>query len=201
MILKRFRSGIFRRNAERNAYEAVILSQLRDSRIPELLGVINQQNFYGFVLEFKQGETVKSLLFRDKHRFSEYEIYDIGRQLISIITYLHEKGIVHRDIRIPNVLIHQGEVCLIDFGLARWADRDRYTYDVDFSYLGDFLLYLLYSSYEPQKKRSGQPWYDELRLTEEQRCFLKRVLGLNPGYECIKKVETDFIRAFSIEHF
>ncbi len=143
VIIKRFKPNILKKNKDKNAYEAVILSQIKHKSIPELLGVINEKGFYGFVLEFKNGCTVKDLLFKYKYKFTKKEFFNISIQLIEIIKYIHSNGVVHRDIRIPNVLINKEEVYLIDFGLARWADNNKYPYDCDFSYLGDFLLYLV----------------------------------------------------------
>ncbi len=202
VVIKKFRSTFFNKNSnsKKGMYEAVILSKLKDHRIPEFLGVINQKDFYGFVLEYKDGCTVKELLFKHKYQFSGEEYFNIGIQLIRIIKYLHENGIVHRDIRIPNILINNGEVYLIDFGLARFADNSRYLYDLDFSYLGDFLLYLLYSSFQEQKKILSYkkiPWYKELLLTAEQELFLKKLLGLELVYENIYDIEKDFTNAFS----
>ncbi len=54
VAIKKFKPSMFKKNSEKNVYEAVILSKLKDKRIPELLGVINEKGFYGFVLEFKQ---------------------------------------------------------------------------------------------------------------------------------------------------
>ncbi|MDA8229077.1 MAG: protein kinase family protein [Desulfitobacterium hafniense] len=196
VVIKQFKPGIFKRNSQKNIYEAIILSKLKDKRIPELLGVINQKGFYGFILEFKHGNTLKDLLYKYNHKFTSEEFFDTGIQLIKIIRYLHENGVVHRDIRIPNVLINNGEVYLIDFGLARWADNNQYSYDLDFSYLGDLLLYLLYSSYEKKEKYKNLPWYKELSLTCEQKLFLKRLLGLEAVYKNICDIETDFVNAF-----
>lgn len=196
VIIKKFKQGMFKRNTEKNAYEAVILSQLKDQRIPELLGVINEKGFYGFVLDFKEGDTLKSLLFEQRHQFSDSEFFSIGIQLIRIIKYLHGKGVVHKDIRIPNVLIRDGEVRLIDFGLARWADADQYPYNLDYSYLGDILLYLLYSSFEAPKNQKKTAWYGELPLTDRQKTFIKRLLGLEPAHESIDAVERDFLKVF-----
>ena len=198
VVIKKFKPSIFKKNSERNSYEAVILSKLKDKRIPELLGVINEKGFYGFVLEFKQGCTVKELLFKYKHKFTREEFFNIGIQMIKIIKYIHGNGVVHRDIRIPNVLIDKGEVSLIDFGLARWGDNNNYPYDLDFSYLGDFLLYLLYSSFETKEKHKKLPWYEELKLGSEQKVFLKKLLGLEIIYENIDDIETDFIKVFRI---
>jgi serine/threonine protein kinase len=199
VIIKKFRPGIFKKNAEKNMYEAVTLSKLKDTRIPELLGVINQESFYGFVLEHKPGNTVKDLLFKHNHIFSDEEFYNIGLRLISIIKYLHENGIVHRDIRIPNVLVDNENVYLIDFGLARFADGNEYKYDLDYSYLGDFFLYLLYSSFQKKEGHKNLPWHKELPLTDKQQMFLKRLMGIEVVYESMDDIETEFIGAFGIK--
>ena len=196
VIIKKFRQGIFIKNSEKNMYEAVILSKLKDTRIPELLGVINQKSFYGYVLELKPGNTVKDLLFKHKYRFSDEEFFNIGLRLINIIKHLHENGIVHRDIRIPNVLIDKENVYLIDFGLARFADDNEYKYNIDYSYLGDFFLYLLYSTFSNNKKYKKLPWHKELPLTDKQKTLLKKLMGLETVYESIKDIEVDFVDAF-----
>ena len=186
--------GVFKNDI----HEAIILAKLKDKRIPEFLGVVNEKRFYGFVLEFKYGCTVKDLLFKHNYQFTNEEIFNIGLQLIKIIGYLHENGVVHRDIRIPNVLVNEGEVYLIDFGLARWTDNNRYRYDLDFSYLGDFLLYLLYSSYHKKRMSKTLPWYQELLLTNEQQLFLKKLFRLEIAYENTNQIEKDFMSAFKI---
>ena len=197
VVIKKFKQSIFKKNSKMNVYEAVILSKLKDKGIPEFLGVINQKGFYAFVLEFKHGCTVKDLLFKYNHKFNKEEFFNIGTQLIKIIKYIHVNGVVHRDIRIPNVLINKEEVYLLDFGLARYADANKYPYDLDFSYLGDLLLYLLYSSFKTKEKYKNLPWYKELPLTNEQKLFFKKLLGLEPAYQNVNTIETDFVNVFS----
>ena len=145
-------------------------------------------------MEFKHGCTVKDLLFKYKHKFTSEKFFNIGVQLIKIIKYIHGNGVVHRDIRVPNVLIDNEEVYLIDYGLARWADNNKYPYDLDFSYLGDFLLYLLYSSFQTKEKHKKLTWYKE--LTCEQKLFLKKLLGIELTYENVEDIEMDFIKVF-----
>lgn len=194
VVLKKFKPKFFKQNKQEKICEAVILSKLNDFRIPKLLGIINKDGFYAFVLELKEGTTVKELLFSNGYKFSQEEFFEIGLKLIKIIELLHRNGIVHRDIRIPNVIINEKEVYLIDFGLARFVNNQKYIHNIDFSYLGDFLIYLLYSSFEPAKKKL--PWYEELPLDYKQKLFLKRLLGLDTLYETINHIERDFIVSF-----
>lgn len=197
VIIKRFKRQLFMKKSNRSEFEAVILSKLQDKSIPELLGVINEQGFYGFVLEFKNGFTIKDMLFKQKYSFQLGEIYNIGRRLIDIIEYLHLMGVVHRDIRISNVLLDRDQVYLIDFGLARFADEAKYPFNLDYSYFGDLLLYLLYSSYAPEKGLKKLPWYEELPLDLEQCLFIKKLLGIEKPYESIKDIKEDFFHAFN----
>ena len=188
VIIKRFKPSIFKRNADRNHYEAVILSKLTHSAIPELLGVINEEGFYGFVLELKLGTTIKDMLFKQRHIFTNHEIFMIGSQLINIIRYLQQNGIVHRDISTQNVLVFDGSVSLIDFGLARYEDSQRYTKDIDYFYFGDLLLYLLYSSFKKINIRP-RPWYDELPINPDKKVFLKKLLRIESQFESIDEIE------------
>jgi len=204
VVIKKYKTSLRQKKPD-CINEAVILSKLKDKRIPDFLGVINEKGFYGFVLEYKNGCTVKELLFKQNYKFTRKEVFYTGLQLINIMQYLHENGVVHRDIRISNVVIDQGKVYLIDFGLARRADNNQYRYALDFSYLGDLLLYLLYSSFE-KKENNKQlpwtkelPWYEELLLTPAQILFLKKLLGLELVYENINNIEADFIRGFSVD--
>lgn len=196
VVLKYFKPSIFRKNKEKNQYEAVLLSQIDHPKVPKLLGVVNENKFYAYVLELMPGKTFEHLLFKEQRQFSLEEIYQIGLQLIDILQYLHQRGIVHRDIRIPNVLLYEQQVSLIDFGLARWVDGNKYHFDQDFSYLGDFLLFLHYSTFT-KKTRKSRPWYKELDLTPLQIQFYKRLLRLNEPYTSIDEVALDFIEAFS----
>ncbi|WP_096200164.1 serine/threonine protein kinase [Bacillus sp. FJAT-45350] len=195
VVIKRFKPLMFKLNKKKNAYEAVLLSQIDHSGIPKMLGVINVKGFYGFVLEYIPGTTIEKVIFQQNYQFTNSEIFHIGIQLIQIIKYLHHLGIVHRDIRIPNVLLNNNKVSLIDFGLARWIDNEEYTFEQDFSYLGDFLLYLHYSSFHKNEKYN-RPWYEELDLSDPQIQCYKKLLRLAPPYTTINQVEKDFLKVW-----
>lgn len=197
VVIKKLKSGVSN-HSQKHIPEAVFLSQLNHKNIPQFLGVINSKNFYAYVFEFIEGDTINHLLFEKKYKFSSKEIYNIGIQLIEIIKCIHSQNIIHKDISISNVILNKKEIFLIDFGLARQYEKGIYSYDMDFSHLGDFLLYLLYSSYEVIKKKEKSPWYDELPLRKNQTIFLKKLFGIEGKYKNIDQVLKDFIEVFQI---
>ena len=56
------------------------------------------------------------------------EALDIGRQIADGLEAAHEKGVVHRDIKPPNVMVDaKGHATIMDFGLARLTEASRLT--------------------------------------------------------------------------
>jgi len=194
-ILKQLKRGMLKKSGVKAQFEQEILKSLQHESIPQFIEKIEREDFCGYVLEFKEGRTFEDLIYLDKHVFERDEIYKVGSQLVEILKYLHSKGIVHRDIRVPNTLYDGQTVNLVDFGLARWINNEKYRADMDFAFLGDFLLHLYYSSFEFKgfKKR---PWYDELQLHPKELLFLKRLMGVEQRYGTILEVGYEFNEAF-----
>jgi serine/threonine-protein kinase len=198
-ILKQLKNRMLRKVGIGRMFEEEILRTFEYPRIPRLIARISGDHFNGYLLEYKEGKTFEEIIYRDKHVFDRKEIYSIGLQLLAILGYLHERGVVHRDIRVPNTLYFEGKVYLVDFGLARWMDNGNYGPDIDFSFLGDFLLHLYYTSFSIRisKKR---PWFDELKLTNIETLILKRLLGIEKRYLTSDEIENDFHDAASLLH-
>jgi serine/threonine protein kinase len=190
-ILKQLKRFVLKRSKAKAGYEQEVLSSLEHKSIPRFIRRIENEDLCGYLLEYKEGKTFEDLIHSEDRIFSACEIRNIGMQLVGILKYLHQSGIVHRDIRIPNTLYNNHKVYLVDFGLARPVDERKYRPDVDFAYLGDFLLHLYYTSHEMKGKKT--PWYEELSLRKEEMLFLKKLLGIDRRYRDIYEVEFDLL--------
>lgn len=67
------------------------------------------------------GKSLDQLLY-EKHLFSLKLVYQIGIQLLQLLKSIHDKGLVHRDIKPDNFLLgatNSKHLYLIDFGLCK----------------------------------------------------------------------------------
>ncbi|HKR63939.1 MAG TPA: protein kinase [Thermoanaerobaculia bacterium] len=73
------------------------------------------------VMQYIEGETLFERL--EQGRLAPAECFDIAMQVCSALDEAHSHGVVHRDIKPPNiVLTPRGQVKVLDFGLAKFAE-------------------------------------------------------------------------------
>lgn len=88
-------------------------------------------------MEYSKFQNVETFLQKNEgFFFNEMNIKIFMNKLIQIVDHMHEKKIMHRDIKCSNILISDdgNEVKLIDFGVAKKAN----VLDLTFSPQGDF---------------------------------------------------------------
>lgn len=66
-----------------------------------------------------------------KSPFSLGEVKRLSIQLLSAVAFIHDRCIIHRDIKLSNLLYHQGTLKLCDFGLARRTSENVYDTNED----------------------------------------------------------------------
>ncbi|CAB4397235.1 unnamed protein product [Rhizophagus irregularis] len=85
---------------------------------------------YLLVLEYADGGTLKSYLNTHFNGLGWYDKYQLAFQLTSAVECMHECGIIHRDLHANNVLIHNKQIKLADFGLSRKIAEESNTLDI-----------------------------------------------------------------------
>ncbi len=87
------------------------LVQIRD------FGFINETQPY-FVMDYCHGQDLAALM-KSRGTLAIEESLDIFITLCNALTYAHSKGVVHRDLKPSNVMITDGIVKVLDFGIAK----------------------------------------------------------------------------------
>ncbi len=70
------------------------------------------------VMEWLEGADLRESLDGKRPPLSYEEILGIIHQAGEAIAYAHRQGVIHRDLKPENLMLHQGHVTVLDFGLA-----------------------------------------------------------------------------------
>lgn len=100
--------------------EVEILSKLRDKLIIKLKNAFLLDKYLVIIMEYASGGELKSYL-DEKSHLNELETRRIFKQLLIAVQYCHELGIVHRDLKLENVLFSDASktsIRVVDFGIA-----------------------------------------------------------------------------------
>ncbi|HIS43399.1 MAG TPA: Stk1 family PASTA domain-containing Ser/Thr kinase [Candidatus Limiplasma pullicola] len=107
---------------ERFQREAQAASLMSHHNLVNLLDVGVEGEYRYLVLEYVNGNTLKDII-RQKGRLNYQTAIQITVRILSALQHAHDNGIIHRDIKPQNVLIHaDGHVKVSDFGIARMTN-------------------------------------------------------------------------------
>lgn len=207
VVVKQLRNRKRHKPAEVNFFwqEAHFLQQLRHPAIPRFVAAFKRNGVPFFVMDSINAPNFEELIFHQNQRYTEKEAFQILLEVLYVVQYFHRQGIVHRDLRIPNILWDGTAVHVIDFGLARIlgsspSSRHRRKKEhplfrelsvrSDFFALGHFVLFLLYSTFEPSSKKE-KSWEEELTLSSLARYVIRRMLQLDQPYETADELIAD----------
>ncbi|KAI9255203.1 kinase-like domain-containing protein [Phascolomyces articulosus] len=103
----------------RTIREAHIMMLLRHPHIVGLKDMVISGPYFYISMEYVNGGQLLHYIIK-RQRLSERRARHFSRQIISALDYMHRNSIVHRDLKIENILIDKAgrNVKLIDFGLS-----------------------------------------------------------------------------------
>ncbi|KAI8936588.1 hypothetical protein NX059_006990 [Plenodomus lindquistii] len=102
----------------RTAREAAIVSLLNHPYICGMRDVVRTNYHWYMLFEFVNGGQMLDYII-SHGRLKEKQARKFARQIASALDYCHRNSIVHRDLKIENILISKtGDIKIIDFGLS-----------------------------------------------------------------------------------
>jgi len=115
----------FARYRDRFLEEALKLSLCRHPNIVQIDTYFTHDDFPCIAMEYVPGEDLCKLVER-RGILSETEALNYIRQVGEAVIVVHDKGLLHRDIKPQNIMVRDNQdAVLIDFGLARGFIPDR----------------------------------------------------------------------------
>lgn len=119
-------------DASSMATEIEIMKRVRHRHVVSLVELYESPSCLWLILELIDGGDLRSLLAHHSH-YSEAMASRHMKQMLEGIHYLHSRGVVHRDIKLDNILLHGdangGEVKIADFGLSALIQVGTKGYD------------------------------------------------------------------------
>lgn len=70
-------------------------------------------------MQYLEGSLLKDII----NSADSNRLIDVGKEIGGILQRLHEANIIHNDLTTSNMILHEGKIFLIDFGLAVTSTR------------------------------------------------------------------------------
>lgn len=141
------RNGAALRALQQEAAKGRCLSH---PNIVRFIDLDREEDLFFIVMEWLEGRSLSAIL--DDNRGNSLEFataMDIVGQTARALTYAHQRGVIHADVKPGNVIITpEGQVKLIDFGVARVRQKENEGK----------------SRFDPNVMRAGSPAYSSMQV-------------------------------------
>ncbi|XP_068108716.1 NUAK family SNF1-like kinase 1 [Hyperolius riggenbachi] len=105
--------------------EIEITALLKHEHIIQVFEVFESSEKIIIVMEYASNGELYDFI-NNKHQIPESEARRFFRQIVSAVHYCHKNGIVHRDIKLENILLDENlNVKLADFGLSNLYNKNQ----------------------------------------------------------------------------
>lgn len=108
-------------------HEVKLLEEFQHVNIVSYRESIREGQELNIVMEFCHGGDLNQLIVEQKEshggrKLDEKKVVDWAAQIALAIFYMHDKRILHRDLKTPNIFILDDKVKLGDFGISKVLD-------------------------------------------------------------------------------
>jgi len=103
--------------ADRFVHEMRTTAKLQHPHIIPLFDSGEADGYLFYVMPYVEGESLREKLNRETHLETE-EAVRITTEVADALDYAHRHGVIHRDIKPGNILLHEGRPMVADFGIA-----------------------------------------------------------------------------------
>jgi serine/threonine protein kinase len=103
--------------------EARTAAQLNHPNIATIHAFDEAEGRVYIVMEYAEGEPLTSLIRRGP--LPDADVSRIGKAVAEALAEAHAKGIVHRDIKPDNIVVHGNRVKVLDFGIAKRVGAEQ----------------------------------------------------------------------------
>ncbi|MEU8206002.1 protein kinase [Streptosporangium sp. NPDC049046] len=106
--------------------EARAAARIRHPGIVEVYDVVVQDDLSWIVMAYVKGHSLQDLI--ERGPLDERRTAEIGGRVLAALTAAHRADVLHRDVKPANILLgEEGEVFLVDFGIAHIVGEGRLT--------------------------------------------------------------------------
>lgn len=114
--------------------EINILRELSHPNIVRLHEMVETKTVIGIILEYASGGELFDYILNQRY-LKDNSARRLFAQLVSGVGYLHKKGIVHRDLKLENLLLDRNRnIIITDFGFANTFDPgDEISEDIEYN--------------------------------------------------------------------
>jgi Tol biopolymer transport system component/tRNA A-37 threonylcarbamoyl transferase component Bud32 len=102
---------------ERFLKEIELTANLQHPHILPLFDSGNADGLLFYVMPYVEGETLRGRLEREQ-QLPVADALRIASEVADALEYAHKRGVVHRDVKPENILLHDGRPLVADFGIA-----------------------------------------------------------------------------------
>jgi eukaryotic-like serine/threonine-protein kinase len=103
--------------SERFLKEIELTAGLQHPHILPLFDSGEAEGLLYYVMPYVEGESLRARLERER-QLPVTDALRIGSQVADALDYAHRHGLVHRDVKPENILLHEGSALVMDFGIA-----------------------------------------------------------------------------------